>query len=470
MLDQHDKIKELETASILPLLVKYSLPAIAGMVVFAIYNVVDSIFVGQWIGKAGLAGIAIAFPITTITFAIGTLIGLGGAARLSIRLGEKKYELASRVLGNVVFMGPVLGVLFGWTMSLFFLPHILHLFGTDAETFEPAYEFTRVMLLGSPITYLFFNQNHLMRASGFPGKAMCSMILSVGVNVILAPIFIKILGWGMYGTALATMCAQTVGLVWVLAHFCGKDRIVRFRRGIFRPRWYVIKSIFSIGLAPCLMNICACIVVLVINRALLQFGGNSAIAAYGILNRILIVSGMTVIGITQGMQPIIGYNHGAGNRDRVLKTLRYGVTAGTAISTFFAAFCVIFPQLISCLFTSDESLHAVTNEALRFSTIALPFVGGPMVLGNFYQAIGRAKLSIFLSVTRQMLFLIPLLLILPRFWGTMGVWLSMPIADTITFVVNIFLIISFLRGYQIKPADVAGAKARAIYAANHGEK
>ncbi len=459
MPEENDKTKALASEPILPLLVKYSLPAIAGMVVYSLYNVIASIFVGQWIGSAALAGVAIAFPITTIGFALGTLVGLGGAARLSIRLGEKRYDLAHRILGNVVVMGISLGILFGVGV-IPFLSKILLLFGADEEIFQPAWDFTCVMLAGAPLTFLFFNLNHLMRASGYPTKAMVTMILSVIVNVILSIFFIKIFEWGMYGAAGATLCAQFAGLIWVGAHFLRKDSIVHFQRGIYRPRLDVMKSITSIGLAPCLMNICMCAIVVLINHALLKYGGNASVAAYGILTRVLVVSGMVVIGITQGMQPIIGYNHGAGLRDRVLKTLRYGVIAGTAITTIGAVICVGCPQYISLLFTHDKELIEATNEALRYACLGYPLVGGPMVLGNFYQAIGRAKIAIIISLMRQVIFLIPLLLFMPYLWGTKGVWLSMPVSDSITFFVNIIIIVNFLRTYKSNFADIAGSKAR----------
>lgn len=459
MSEKTTEMATLEGAPIFPLLVKYSLPAIAGMVAFSLYNVVDSIFIGQWIGADALAAIAIAFPVMNLTFALGTLVGIGGAAVTSIRLGEKKLDAALAVLGNVLLMSLALGVGFGWGTNAFLAP-ILRAFGAGENTLEPAYDFMRVILFGLPATFLFFNLNHVMRASGYPRKAMLSTIITVLVNVALAPLFIRVFGWGMRGAGAATVIAQLFGLVWILAHFLNPKSVLAFSRGIFRPSFEAMRSIVAIGLSPCLMNVCACVVVVVINRALLEHGGDVGVAAYGILSRVQIVIGMIVIGITQGMQPIVGYNHGAGATGRVRETLRYGVIAGTAVTALGGLACVLLPHLISVQFTDDAALLAVSDEALRLSCLAFPLVGMQIVIGNFYQAIGHAKLAIFLSMTRQMLFLIPLLIAFPHFWGTRGVWLSFPVADFLAWALNVVLILVFLKSYSAVPADVAGTLAR----------
>lgn len=459
MASKENEMLALEQAPILPLLVRYSLPAIAGMIVFSLYNIVDSIFIGQWIGSAALAALAIAFPVMNLTFALGTLVGVGGASVCSIRLGEKKTDEAYAVLGNVLLLSLLFGIGFGWGTCLFLEP-ILRLFGASGETFVPAYEFMQIILLTLPITFCFFNLNHVMRASGYPQKAMLSLLISVVVNIVLAPIFIYVLGWEMRGAAGATAIAQVFGLAWVLVHLANPKHTVHFRSGIFRLRSDVTKNIVAIGLAPCLMNVCGCLVVIVINHELLRYSGDTGVAAYGILCRVIMLIAMIVNGITQGMQPIAGFNHGAGKTDRVRLTLRYGILAGTVVTTLGWAICVFFPQFISNMFTHDALLVAAANEALRMSSYALPVVGMQIVIGNFFQAIGRAKLAIFLSMTRQMLILIPLLLVLPRFWETNGVWLSMPISDVLSWLLNVGFIIVFLKNYSAVPADVAGARAR----------
>lgn len=455
-----NEMAELEQAPVFPLLVRYSLPAIAGMVVYSLYNVVDSIFIGRWIGSDALAALAIAFPVMNLTFALGTLVGIGGASVCSIRLGEKKMDAAYSILGNVFLLSWATGIGFGWGTNLF-LEKILVAFGAGGNTLQPAYEFMQIILYGLPITFLFFNLNHLMRASGYPRKAMVTTVITVFINVILAPLFIYAWGWGMRGAATATMIAQALGLVWVIAHFLNSKSNLHFKRGIFRFCWDAIRGIVSIGLSPCMMNVCSCLVVVVINQALLKHGGDIGVAAYGILSRVQILIAMVVIGITQGMQPIIGYNHGAGRTGRVRETLRYGIIAGTVVTTLGAVVCVFAPQWISEQFSTDPTLIAVANEALWISFLAFPIVGMQMVIGNFYQAIGHAKLAIFLSITRQLLFLIPLLLIFPHFWEMQGVWISMPVSDTLSAILNVIFIWSFLRNYSAVPADLAGARARA---------
>lgn len=458
---KENEMAALENAPILPLLVKYSLPAIAGMIVFSLYNIVDSIFIGQWIGAAALAALAIAFPVMNLTFALGTLVGIGGASVCSIRLGEKKADEAYSVLGNVLGLSLISGIGFGWG-TCFFLDPILRLFGASGETFVPAYEFMQIILLSLPITFCFFNLNHIMRASGYPKKAMYSLLISVVVNVVLAPIFIYCFGWEMRGAAGATAIAQVFGLGWVLAHLFNPKHTLHFRSGIFRLRAGVTKSIVAIGLAPCMMNVCGCLVVIVVNHELLKYSGDTGVAAYGILCRVVMLIAMIVNGITQGMQPIAGFNHGAGQTERVRLTLRYGILAGTVVTTIGWAICVFFPQFISKMFTQDAALLAAADEALRVSCYALPVIGMQIVIGNFFQAIGRAKLAIFLSMTRQMLLLIPLLLVLPLFWGTRGVWLSLPISDTLSWLINVVFILIFLKNYSAVPADVAGTRARKV--------
>ena len=450
---------ELETEPVSRLLIKYSLPAIAGMVVYSLYNVVDSIFIGRWVGADALSGLAIAFPIMTLTFALGTLIGIGGASVCSIRLGENNLDAAHRVLGNVFVMSIILGIAFGWSANVF-LDEILTAFGASAATLPPAHDFMQITLAALPLTFLFFNLNHVMRASGYPRKAMLTTMFSVCVNIVLAPIFINLFGWGMRGAALATMFAQIVGVSWVFAHFFRASSTLHFMRGIFALSAGTIKSIVSIGLSPCIMNALSCAVVVVINHALLRNGGDMAVGAHGILSRILILIAMVVIGITQGMQPVIGYNHGAGKTSRVRETLRYGISAGAIVTTLGAAACVISPSLISHMFTKDGALLAISDEALRYGCLGLPLVGPQVVIGNFFQALGRAKISIFISTTRQALFLIPLLLTLPHFFGRVGVWFSLPIADVSAFVLSVFMLVRFLKTYSAVPADLAGEKAR----------
>ena len=449
MAAQSRNIAELENASVWRLLIQYSLPSIAGMVVYSLYNIIDSVFIGHGVGPLALSGLAVTFPIMNLTFALGTLVGIGGAAISSIRLGRKDQEGTERTLGNVLIMSLIAAVVLV-IPTLLFLTEILTAFGASGQTLTYAYDFMLITLLGLPVTYVFFNLNHVMRATGYPKKAMGSTLLSVGINIILAPIFIFWFKWGITGAAVATLLAQVVGMVRVLLHFSDAASTVHFRRGIWQLRKTIVTGILSIGMAPCLVNVCGSAVTVAINRQLADHGGDLAIGPYGIINRILILFAMLVIGLTQGMQPIIGYNHGAMKPGRVLLTLKYGVLAGTSFTTLGFLACVFFPRGIAGLFTDDASLISLAANGLIICVLAFPLIGSQIIIGNFFQAIGKARLAIFLSLTRQMLFLLPFLLVLPRFWGQDGVWASLPLADVLSFIVTLLFIRRFLKYYRLK--------------------
>lgn len=429
----HDNAAALEREPVGALLLRYSMPAIAGMVVFSLYNIVDSVFIGRWVGPLALSGLAVAFPVMNLTFAFGLLVGVGGASICSIRMGRKDMEGASRALGNVVVLNLIAGFAFG-LLCLAFIDPILRAFGASEDTLDHAGAFMRVLLLGLPCTYTMFNLNHVMRASGYPRKAMLSAVVTVGFNIALAPLFIYLLGWGMRGAGLATVLSQAMGMLWVLRHFRDTRSALHFRPGIYTLRPDVVRGILSIGLSPFLMNVCACAVVALINIGLGRHGGDLAVGAYGIINRVLMVFVMILMGLTQGMQPIVGYNYGAKRMGRVRRALKYGVLAGVGIASFgfLASECV--PRLIVSLFTDDAVTIGFAVTGMRLSALVFPLVGCQIVVINFFQSIGRAKLSIFLSLTRQLLFLIPGLLLFPQFWGLNGIWISIPVADALAFI------------------------------------
>ena len=374
-------MRSLETEPVGRLLVKYALPAIAGMVVFALYNVVDSIFIGHWVGEYALAGLAVAFPVMNLSVALGTLFGVGGAALCSIRLGEKDAAGAQTALGNVFTLGIAVGVVFG-AVSAYFLEPILIAFGASEHTLPYAYRFMMIIQLSVPVSYTFFNMNHMMRASGYPNRALFALTLSVVVNVALAPLFIKVFGWGITGAALATLCAQLSGLVYVLLHFLSKKSNVHFTRGIFRPRAGTVLPTLSIGSAPSILNACACITVVIINYQLLRYGGDLAVGAYGIFARVVMLVAMVVIGLTQGMQPIVGYNHGACRYDRVRAVFRLTLLAGTAITTLGFLVCELFPEAIARAFTSNEELIAFTVRGLRIGPALFALADTPEAMAR----------------------------------------------------------------------------------------
>ncbi len=437
----------LGTESIGKLLIQYSVPAIIASVATSLYNIIDSIFIGQGVGTMAISGLAITFPLMNLVIAFCMFIAAGGAAISSIYLGQKEYGRATNVLSNVVKLSFIHSIVFGG-LSLLFLDEILYFFGATDATIKYAREFMRVILYGTPISYIFIVLNNLMRATGYPQKAMLSALLSVIVNIILAPIFIFVLKLGISGAALATICGQGVSLVWHIYHFKSKTSFVHFSSEHNKFSWSIIKNVYSIGLSPFLMNVCACIVVIFINKALLETGGDNgelAVGAYGIVNRVGMLFVMIVFGITQGMQPILGYNYGANNWGRVKRTLNKGIFVGLLVTTIGLIVAELIPHQIASLFATDETLIAISTNGFRISFMFFAVIGGQVVIQNFFQSIGKPMISIFLSLTRQLLFLIPTLLIFPKIWGIEGVWTSLAVSDMLAFIVAIITLIVIMR-------------------------
>lgn len=414
------------------LLIEYSIPAIIGMTVTSLYHVIDSIFIGQGVGAYAISGIAVTLPLMNLVIAFCMLISIGGATISSIYMGQKDMERTTAVLHNVTILLIAVGI----AVSLFtipFLDKILLFFGASEHTLPYAYDFMLIILLANPVAYIFVGLNNVLRSTGYPRKAMYSALLSVVVNIILAPIFIFVLDWGIKGAALATIASQFSGMIWVLTHFVNKKSFIHFKRGFFVLQNKITKSILAVGLAPFLLNVCACIMVIFLNGSLKNYGGDLAIGAYGIINRMLMLIVMIVAGLNQGMQPILGYNYGAKQFSRMWKTLYYGIFAGTIISTLGWVMFVFFPDQVVGIFSNDTTLNKIASNGLTITGLLFPLVGGQIVITNFFQAIGKSKISILLSLSRQMLFLVPGIIILPYFFGTDGVWISMPISDAAAF-------------------------------------
>lgn len=427
----------LETEPIGKLLLRYSIPAIIGMTVTSLYNIIDSIFIGHGVGAMAISGLALTFPLMNLVIAFCTLIGVGGAAISSIYLGRKDDYKATQVLHNVLILCLIAGVCFGG-LTLMFLDPILFFFGASEETLPYARDFMSVLLLGNPISFVFIGLNNVMRATGYPKKAMLSSLLTVGVNIILAPVLIFYFEWGIQGAAIATLIAQSCGVVWVLNHFSRKTSYIHFQSGFFQLKGSIIGSIFSIGMAPFLLNVCGSAVVIILNHSFKAYGGDLAIGAYGIVNRILTLFVMVVIGMTQGMQPIVGYNFGAQRFDRVKETLKKVIFVGVAIMTTGWLIAEIIPGYIVGMFSDNPQLNNLALNGLRIACLMSPLVGAQIVITNFFQSIGRAKISIFLSLARQLLFLIPLIFVLPHYFEITGVWISMPISDLIAFIAAVW--------------------------------
>lgn len=430
--------------SIGKLLLQYSIPAIIGMTITSIYNIIDSIFIGHGVGPMAIAGLAISFPLMNLVVAFCTLVSAGGSTLASIRLGQKDLKGATEILSHTLMLCITNSVFFG-VLSYIFLDEILIFFGASPDTLPYARSFMQVIILGTPITYTMIGLNNVMRATGYPKKAMITSMATVLANIILAPIFIFHFDWGMRGAATATVISQFIGMVWVVSHFYKKESTVHFEGTIWKMKRRIVGSIFAIGMSPFLMNVCACIIVVIINNSLQSNGGDMAIGAYGIINRLLTLYVMIVLGLTMGMQPIVGYNFGAQKMDRVKKTLRLGIISGVIITSSGFIICELFPHAVSAIFTDSDELIGLAVDGLRITALMFPFVGAQIVIGNFFQSIGKVKISIFISLTRQLLYLLPCLLLFPQWWGLKGVWISMPVSDGLAFITAVICLIIYIK-------------------------
>ena len=405
--------------SIGKLLLQYSIPAIIGMTITSIYNIIDSIFIGHGVGAMAIAGLAVSFPLMNLVVAFCTLVSAGGSTIASIRLGQKDMKGATEILSHTLMLCITNSFFFG-ILSFIFLDDILTFFGASPDTLPYARSFMQVILLGTPITYTMIGLNNVMRATGYPKKAMLTSMVTVVANIILAPIFIFHFEWGMRGAATATVISQLIGMVWVVSHFCKKDSTVHFEGKVWKMKGRIVESIFAIGMSPFLMNVCACAIVIVINNSLQEHGGDMAIGAYGIINRLLTLYVMIVLGLTMGMQPIVGYNFGGQKIDRVKQTLKLGIISGVVITSSGFLICEFFPHAVSAVFTDSDELIGLAVDGLRLTVLMFPFVGAQIVIGNFFQSIGKVKISIFPFVDAAVALFAALPVVIPALVGTEG--------------------------------------------------
>lgn len=444
---------ELGTERIRKLLFQYAVPAIIAMTASSLYNMVDSIFIGQGVGPLAISGLALTFPLMNLSAAFGAMVGVGASTLISMRLGQRDYDTARNVLGNVVVLNTLIGVVFAVFM-LIFLDPVLYFFGASEATIPYAREYMQIILLGNVVTHMYLGLNAVMRAAGHPRKSMYATMITVVLNVILDPIFIFVLDWGIRGAALATILAQIVSLVWQLRILSNSEELLHFRRGIYHLQQRIVGNILSIGMAPFLMNLAACFITILINRSFKEHGGDLMIGAYGITNRVAFLFVMIVMGLNQGMQPIAGYNYGARQFDRVLRVLRltlYGATILSIVAFLMGEFA---PRLAVGLFTTDEELIGLAVTGMRLSFMMFPLVGFQMVATNFFQSLGMAPKAIFLSLSRQLLFLMPALLLLPSLFAwcgldsSWGVWCALPASDLLAAVVTLVMLIRQLRKFR----------------------
>ncbi len=435
-----DRLKELGSAKIWRLLLKYSLPAVVGTVVMAIYNIIDSIVIGHAIDDPNVvSGIAVTFPVMNLATALGMLIGAGAATRISIVMGQDNKHLAEIILGNSVQLTIIIGVTY-ITLFAIFLDPILKVFGASPNSLPYAREFLLWVLPGMVLMNLTFSYNNVMRATGYPGKAMYTNLIGACLNALLAPLFLFGFKWGIKGAAIATDISMVVTAIFVMSHFFRKSSVLHFKRGTFAFNWQVIKSILYIGMAPFLINVAGSCINAIVNNSLLKYGGDNAIAAVVVFNRFVTIFVMVVIGICQGMQPILGYNYGSGRLDRLFGTLKLAAISALCITTLGSLIGAFNPRMIASMFMQDEAQIDCAVNCLRLTTLGFWMVGFQIVGTNFFQSLGMAGKAVFLSLTRQIIFMIPMLLILPPYFGLDGVWGCYPVCDVAATVVTAFML------------------------------
>ena len=429
----------LGTEDVGKLLKKYATPAIIAMTASSLYNMVDSIFIGQGVGPLAISGLAITFPFMNLGAAIGAMVGVGASTVTAMELGKKNYPKSCRALANTVMLNVIFGILFT-IICLLFLRPILFFFGASEQTLPYAYEYMQIILIGNIITHLYHGLNSVLRASGHPNEAMIATIITVVANIFLDWLFIYPLGMGIRGAAIATVLAQTLPLIYLFKIFLNKNELVHFEKKDFIFDIKIIKDILAIGLSPFLLNTALCVIIILINNGLKEFGGDLSVGAYGIVNRVTFFFTMIVLGITQGMQPIVSYNYGARQYARVTEAMKKAIFLAFITLSIGCLIGETIPRFVCKFFTTDEELLNYSVDGMRIVMATFPIISCPIVIGNFFQSIGMAKKSIILSLSRQVLFLIPLLLILPKFIGINGVWWSIPISDIIATILSIIMI------------------------------
>ena len=446
-MDNKQATLELGTKPVGRLLMQYALPAMVAMTASSLYNIIDRAFIGQVVGPEAIAGLGITFPLMNLSGAFGAAVGVGASTCISVRLGQKDYEAAEHLLGNTVTLNLIVGLLF-MAVCFLFLDPILHFFGASNVTLPYAREFMEVILAGNIITHMYFGMNAVLRAAGKPRQAMYAVLFTVGMNIALIIAFVWWFRWGIRGAALATVTSQSMALCWQLWIFSNKKELLHLKRGIYRLKADLVKNIISIGVSPFLMNATACVVVIFMNNQFVRYGGDMAVGAYSIANSIAMVFFMFVIGVNQGMQPIAGYNYGAQNYDRMMRVLWLAIAVATSILLVGWALSLLFPRQLARIFTTDKTLIEMAARGIKLNMLVFFVVAGQAVITNFFQCIGKVRISIFLSLTRQLILLIPMAYILPLFLGLDGVWYSMAASDLGSALMTWTILFVFLRKFK----------------------
>jgi len=446
-MDNKKATLELGTKPVGKLLAQYALPAIIAMTAASLYNIIDRVFIGQVVGPMAISGLAITFPFMILAAAFGAAVGVGAATTISVKLGQKDYESAENTLGNTITLNLIIGLAFGG-ICLLFLDPILRFFGASDTTLPYARDFMQIILAGNVFSHMYFGMNAVLRAASKPRMAMFATIFTVAMNILLDAVFILWWHWGIKGAAFATVISQVLALCWQMKLFSNKNELLHLKRGIYKLKANLVRNIISIGISPFLMNACACIIVIFINNQLVKFGGDIAVGAYGIANSIAMIFIMFVIGLNQGMQPIAGYNYGAQQYGRMMRVVKLSIITAICIMLTGWTLAMFAPYYCARMFTKDPELIKGSIKAIQIIMMMYPFIGCQMVITNFFQCIGKVKISIFLSLSRQLLFLLPLLVLLPNFYGINGVWASMPTSDLISVIVAISIMTVYLRRFK----------------------
>ena len=446
-MDNKKATLELGTKPVGKLLAQYALPAIIAMTAASLYNIIDRVFIGQVVGPMAISGLAITFPFMILAAAFGAAVGVGAATTISVKLGQKDYESTENTLGNTITLNLIIGLTFGG-ICLLFLDPILRFFGASDTTLPYARDFMQIILAGNVFSHMYFGMNAVLRAASKPRMAMFATIFTVAMNILLDAVFILWWHWGIKGAAFATVISQVLALCWQMKLFSNKNELLHLKRGIYKLKANLVRNIISIGISPFLMNACACVIVIFINNQLVKFGGDIAVGAYGIANSIAMIFIMFVIGLNQGMQPIAGYNYGAQQYGRMMRVVKLSIITAICIMLTGWTLAMFAPYYCARMFTKDPELIKGSIKAIQIIMMMYPFIGCQMVITNFFQCIGKVKISIFLSLSRQLLFLLPLLVLLPNFYGINGVWASMPTSDLISVIVAISIMTVYLRRFK----------------------
>ena len=443
-MDNKQATLELGQKPVGQLLAQYALPAIVAMTASSLYNIIDRAMIGQVVGPEAIAGLGITFPFMNLSAAFGAAVGVGSSTCISVKLGQRDYQTAQHLLGNTVTLNLVIGFLF-MVVCLLFLDPILLFFGASEVTLPYAREFMTVILLGNMVTHMYFGMNAVLRAAGKPKHAMWATLFTVGCNIVLVVAFVWWFRWGIRGAALATVTSQSLALCWQMKLFADKKELLHLKRGIYRLKSQLVRNIIAIGISPFLMQTTSCVIVIFMNNQFVRYGGDMAVGAYSIANSVVMVFFMFVMGMNQGMQPIVGYNYGAQKIDRMFRCLWLTIACATAILLVGWALSMLFPEMIARIFTTDATLLRLSARGIKIDMLVFFVVGSQAVITNFFQCIGKVKVSIFLSLSRQLFLLLPMAYVFPMFWDLDGVWYSMPASDFGSFAMTIPMLMWYMK-------------------------